>query len=149
MFGKVRAWLRGDELVGITLTGLTSCLVSPISWTHHLYWIVPAALVLVDVAAGTSVDGASWSVVGGRPRATALLAGGGALAVMTVFGLSLVWFEAGFNGTLYGSGPFVVLVTGLYALAMLALLVALPTRDRAVEPALSPPRPVRATARQG
>jgi alpha-1,2-mannosyltransferase len=121
------AWRAGDELVGLTLTGLTSCLVSPISWTHHLYWVVPAVLVLVDVAAGTPVDRAPWGL-GRRPRAGRALAAGGALAVSLIFGLSLVWFFAGFNGVLYWHGTFEALVSSAYALTMLVLLVLLPAR---------------------
>jgi alpha-1,2-mannosyltransferase len=143
-----QAFRRGDELVGVTLTGLTSCLVSPISWTHHLYWIVPAALVLIDVAAGTRVDGASWSLVHGRPRPTKLLAGGAALTVMAVFGLSLVWLMADFDGTSHGTGPVVAFVTSLYALVMLALLVLLPARHLTGEPALSPPHQGREVVRR-
>jgi alpha-1,2-mannosyltransferase len=130
-----QAWRRGDELVGITLTGLTSCLISPISWTHHLYWIVPAALVLIDVAAGTRVDGASWALLHGRPRATTLAAGAGALTVIGVFGLSVVWLMADFDGTLHGTGPVVAVVTSLYVLVMLVLLVLLPARDLSGPPA--------------
>lgn len=58
VIGITRAVLlnrRGDDLAGITVTGLTACLISPISWLHHLYWVVPAVVVLVDVAAGTPV----------------------------------------------------------------------------------------------
>jgi len=117
------------------LTGLTSCLISPISWTHHLYWIVPAALVLIDVAAGTRVDGASWALLHGRPRATTLAAGAGALTVMGVFGLSVVWLMADFDGTLHGTGPVVAVVTSLYVLVMLVLLVLLPARDLSGPPA--------------
>jgi alpha-1,2-mannosyltransferase len=53
MWRAVRAYRRGDDLVAVTLVGLTSCLVSPITWTHHLYWVVPALVVLLDVAAGS------------------------------------------------------------------------------------------------
>src|SRR3954468_10268687 len=57
---------RGDDLAGVTVIGLTACLISPISWVHHLYWVVPAVVVLVDVAAGTPVA-AGWARA--RPRA--------------------------------------------------------------------------------
>jgi alpha-1,2-mannosyltransferase len=131
--GMVRArqaWRRGDELVGITLTGLTSCLVSPISWTHHLYWIVPAALVLVDIAAGAGVAESAWSRLRDRPRAVMALAGGLALIVMAVFGLSVVWLLAHFDGSFPRHGVLMALGTSAYALTMLALLVLLPARGR-------------------
>jgi alpha-1,2-mannosyltransferase len=43
---------RGDELGGLALTGLTAGLISPITWVHHMYWFVPAIVVLALAAAG-------------------------------------------------------------------------------------------------
>ncbi len=40
----------GDELAAFTLVGLTSNVVSPISWTHHLVWVIPAIILLGDLA---------------------------------------------------------------------------------------------------
>jgi Glycosyltransferase family 87 len=37
---------RGDWLEAAAVTGTTSLLVSPISWTHHWVWIMPALVVL-------------------------------------------------------------------------------------------------------
>jgi Glycosyltransferase family 87 len=37
---------REDWLSAVAVTGATSLLVSPISWTHHWVWIVPALAVL-------------------------------------------------------------------------------------------------------
>ena len=39
--------LSGDQLRGIAITGLVGVLVSPISWIHHLVWIIPALGVIV------------------------------------------------------------------------------------------------------
>jgi alpha-1,2-mannosyltransferase len=41
---------RGQELLAVVLCGVTGLLVSPISWTHHWVWVIPA---LVLVTAGT------------------------------------------------------------------------------------------------
>ncbi len=38
---------RGDWLAAATLTGITGLLVSPISWTHHWVWALPALLTLL------------------------------------------------------------------------------------------------------
>jgi alpha-1,2-mannosyltransferase len=38
---------RADWLAGAAVTGTTGLLVSPISWTHHWVWVVPALAVLV------------------------------------------------------------------------------------------------------
>ncbi|RKS80080.1 alpha-1,2-mannosyltransferase [Motilibacter peucedani] len=47
---------RGDWLTAAATTGTTGLLVSPISWTHHWVWVLPALAVLVRdghrVAAG-------------------------------------------------------------------------------------------------
>ncbi|MGI5223688.1 glycosyltransferase 87 family protein [Actinoallomurus sp. CA-142502] len=34
------AWRDGDEIRGIAITGLIAVLVSPVSWIHHLAWLV-------------------------------------------------------------------------------------------------------------
>jgi len=112
----------GDDLVGLTLTGLTACLLSPISWTHHLYWVVPALLVLVDLAAGTATENRR------RPGGTRAAAGIGAGVVFVVFASSVVWYFTTPAGGMRGSGPVALLGADAYTLVMLGLLVALPTR---------------------
>jgi alpha-1,2-mannosyltransferase len=42
---------RRDWLAAAALTGVTSLLVSPISWTHHWVWALPALLTLLTRAA--------------------------------------------------------------------------------------------------
>lgn len=138
-----KAWRRGDELVGITLTGLVSCLVSPISWTHHLVWVVPAILVLIDVAAGTPVSGS------GRPGTRRVVAGAAALAACVVFVFSVVWYFANFDGSMPAHGFGVQLGADAYGLAMLALLGLVPIRalvDRVARPGGSPARVTVGTA---
>src|SRR5262249_32530889 len=43
----VEASAAGDELRAVAITGLVSVLVSPISWIHHLVWVVPAIAVIL------------------------------------------------------------------------------------------------------
>jgi alpha-1,2-mannosyltransferase len=43
-----RAATAGDDLAGVALTGLVGCLVSPITWVHHLVWTLPALWLLFD-----------------------------------------------------------------------------------------------------
>jgi|GEM_PF-367078 len=45
-----RAQRSGAELTGFSIVGLATCLVSPISWVHHLVWVVPALIVVVIAA---------------------------------------------------------------------------------------------------
>jgi hypothetical protein len=37
----------GDWLSAASVTGITGLLVSPVSWTHHWVWVMPALIVLV------------------------------------------------------------------------------------------------------
>jgi alpha-1,2-mannosyltransferase len=37
---------RADPLTGVALTGVVGCLVSPITWVHHLVWVLPALVLL-------------------------------------------------------------------------------------------------------
>ena len=56
VLGVVRAWrahLAHDWVAAATIVGLTTLLVSPVSWVHHAVWLVPAIGVLV--ADGRSV----------------------------------------------------------------------------------------------
>lgn len=41
------ALARRDRLGAITLTGLAGALISPVSWTHHFVWVIPAAVIVV------------------------------------------------------------------------------------------------------
>ena len=41
-----RATAVGDDETGMALTGLAACLVSPVTWVHHLVWAVPAVALL-------------------------------------------------------------------------------------------------------
>jgi alpha-1,2-mannosyltransferase len=53
VFGLRRAAVasrRGQESLGIALAALVGVLVSPVSWIHHLVWIVPVLAVLVGDA---------------------------------------------------------------------------------------------------
>jgi len=43
-----RAYVAGDVLAALAITGLIGCLCSPISWFHHFVWVLPALGVLVD-----------------------------------------------------------------------------------------------------
>ncbi|MGS2614625.1 glycosyltransferase family 87 protein [Micromonospora sp. LZ34] len=38
----------GDEATGLALTGAAMCLVSPVTWVHHLVWLLPGLILLVD-----------------------------------------------------------------------------------------------------
>ena len=117
----VRLSRRGDDLAGVTVTGLTACLISPISWVHHLYWVLPAVVVLVDIAAGTPV---AATRAGRRPEAVRWAAAAAALVVTGAFACSLIWFF-----TLARPSPWTVAGENAYVFLMLGLVAALPARE--------------------
>jgi hypothetical protein len=46
---------RGEWLTAAAVTGVTSLLVSPVSWTHHWVWVMPALIVLARGRPGDRV----------------------------------------------------------------------------------------------
>jgi alpha-1,2-mannosyltransferase len=43
---------RADEVTGFAVTGVVACLISPVTWVHHLVWLLPALFLL----AGDALD---------------------------------------------------------------------------------------------
>lgn len=117
-----RAVACHDELTGFALTGIVGCLISPITWVHHLVWVGPAIVLLLDnaMAAGPS-----------RRRR-------GLLAFMIVSYVllcsRLVW-----SFTTEFEHPVGWFLSNAYVWISIALLVALPIRPRPV-PARPPRR---------
>ncbi|MFJ5841478.1 glycosyltransferase family 87 protein [Streptomyces shenzhenensis] len=122
-----RAVAAGDWTAAFALTGLVACLVSPITWVHHLVWLLPSFAVLVRT---------------GHPRIA------GALYAVLCTSVVWLWFEdaSGVDGFL-GSNAYTWITLGL----LLGLPVGQPraprwnlTRSaRATAPALSPATPAR------
>ncbi|MGI5441472.1 glycosyltransferase family 87 protein [Streptomyces shenzhenensis] len=120
-----RAVAAGDWTAAFALTGLVACLVSPITWVHHLVWLLPSFAVLVRT---------------GHPRIA------GALYAVLCTSVVWLWFEdaSGVDGFL-GSNAYTWITLGL----LLGLPVGQPraprwnlTRSaRATAPALSPAMP--------
>ncbi len=112
-----RALRAGDWQAAFALTGLVACLVSPITWVHHLVWLLPSFAVLMH----------------GRRLRTA-----GALYVVLCSSVVWLWFDdaSGIDGFL-GSNTYVWITLGL--------LLGLPVgQSRVRRPPLS--RSARATA---
>jgi alpha-1,2-mannosyltransferase len=150
LWRAVRAARAGDELVGVTVTGLVAVLISPISWVHHLYWVVPAVVVLIDVAAGTRLHRTAPAWLQERPRTVATAAATGAVVVTAVFVSSLIWYFQG--ATEHHEALPLVLGNNAYVLLAVLLVAALPIRAqdaiapgvtaaRAAERTTAPPRP--------
>ncbi|MFI6079828.1 glycosyltransferase 87 family protein [Streptomyces sp. NPDC051217] len=98
----------GDVRGGIALTGAAACLVSPVTWVHHLVWLLPALAVLADRALEPPRRG--------RPLIVAV-------AVYLILCSYVVWlwrYDASGVGGFIGSNTFVW--------TELVLLLALPLR---------------------
>ncbi|MEU7059212.1 glycosyltransferase 87 family protein [Streptomyces sp. NPDC046197] len=112
----------GDWLAAFALTGAAACLVSPITWVHHLVWLLPSLAVLLRA---------------GRRRV--------AFAVYAVLCTSVVWLwfhdASGIDGFL-GSNAYTWITLGL----LLRLPVGqsretLPPLNRSVSSTAPAPRP--------
>ncbi|MFE3035101.1 glycosyltransferase 87 family protein [Streptomyces canus] len=120
-----RAVAAGDWAAAFALTGLTACLVSPITWVHHLVWLLPSFAVLVRT---------------GHPRIA------GALYAVLCTSVVWLWFDdaSGIDGFL-GSNLYTWITLGLLLrLPVGQPSVARPNRARnasAIEPAPSPAAP--------
>ncbi|MEU5939181.1 glycosyltransferase 87 family protein [Micromonospora sp. NPDC047548] len=126
----------GDHATGLALTGALMCLVSPVTWVHHLVWLIPALILLVDNAVAAPAGGL---------RRRALLA-----FAVVAYGLlisRIVWaWEKDFTGV----GGF--LGSNTYVWISLALLVLLPIRRWAVPATAGPagrPGPAGSTVEPG
>lgn len=111
-----RAALAGDWTAAFALTGAAACLVSPITWVHHLVWLLPSFAVLL--------------------RAGHRLVAGALYAVLCT---SVVWLWSDDASGLDG-----FLGSNLYTWITLGLLLGLPTgQPRAARPL---PRPLARSA---
>ncbi|HEY8533710.1 MAG TPA: glycosyltransferase 87 family protein [Micromonospora sp.] len=116
LWRAMRAARAGDEVAGLALTGLVGALVSPITWTHHVYWFVPALVVVVD-AALTATN---------RHRRGGLLAFGALVYAALAYGV-VSFYDWGAAAVPTDSvGEFVA--RNAYVLLALATLVVLPIR---------------------
>ncbi|KXK60502.1 hypothetical protein AWW66_18470 [Micromonospora rosaria] len=166
----------GDELTAFTLVGLTANVISPISWTHHLVWVIPAIIVLADAAVrrreasrGLAQRATPPSSYGGLPGVnglrppiwypalTGLRHGVAAVVLYLLFLVSPIWpYEHQLpEVSHYQDGLFGALMENSLALALIVLVAALPWRpgaepafytDRAGRPALTTAR--RSTVRR-
>lgn len=41
---SVHWWRRGEKVFAFGLVGMTTCLVAPLSWTHHHVWVLPLGI---------------------------------------------------------------------------------------------------------
>lgn len=102
---SVVAYRRAGEPLGLCAAGVTSLLVSPISWSHHWVWCVPIAVIVAAAlvarsraawfaAAGYALTFATytfWSYASNRQQNLHMSVGGQLLSVPYVaFGLAFL-----------------------------------------------------------
>jgi alpha-1,2-mannosyltransferase len=125
--GVLAVWVRrshraaavGDEPAGLALTGVVSCLISPVTWVHHLVWLIAAFLLLVE--RGTLAAGRRrWLLWGIAATGYAILCS------------RLVWQ---FDDRFYSFWDY--LGSNAYVFVALALLVAVPIRARSADDAVA------------
>ncbi|WP_328766161.1 glycosyltransferase 87 family protein [Streptomyces sp. NBC_00286] len=96
--------IAADDLMGaFALTGLVACLVSPITWVHHLVWLLPSFAILVEEGL----------------RRRRLLWAAGVSYVLLCSSVVWLWFDD-------ASGVDGFLGSNLYVWITLGLLFALP-----------------------
>ncbi|MPZ28057.1 MAG: DUF2029 domain-containing protein [Micromonosporaceae bacterium] len=137
----VAAHKDGDELAAFTLVGLTATVISPISWTHHLVFVIPAVVILGDAALRRH---AASSGPGLAPTLAGLRHGTAAVAVYALFVVSPLWwvYHRLPEGSHYDSGLPGMLAENSLALGVILLVALMPWRPGA-EPAPALFTPIR------
>jgi hypothetical protein len=131
----VSAHQEGDELAAFTLVGLTATVISPISWTHHLVFVVPAVVILGDAALRRHAASRGLG-----PTLAGLRYGTAAVATYALFVISPIWwvYHRLPEGSHYDSGMWGVLAENSLALGVILLVALMPWRPGAepVSPSL-------------
>ena len=123
LWRAARAATAGDEVAGLTLAGLTGALVSPVTWGHHIFWFIPAIVVLVGAGLGPPED---------RRVRPGLLAYAALIWVTATVSVISLWeFNLGRPGGPVGFG-----LSNWFGWLMLSLLFLLP-----IQPSPAPQDP--------
>jgi hypothetical protein len=126
---------EGDELAAFTLVGITAIIISPISWTHHLVFVFPALLVMMDAALRRRAAGRGLPAGSAVGSVTAWLRSGSAVvATYALFMIAPLWWvrnRLDEGGSHYDSGLWGVLLENSLALGLILLLALMPWRPGA------------------
>jgi alpha-1,2-mannosyltransferase len=125
----ISAHRDGDELAAFTLVGLTAVVISPISWTHHLVFVVPAVVILADLALRRR---AAAAALGQRSALTGLRYSSAAVGTYLLFLMAPIWWVHHRlpEGSHYDSGLWGVLAENSLALGVILLVAAMPWRPQ-------------------
>lgn len=126
------AHAEGDELAAFTIIGLTANAICPISWTHHLVFLVPALVILIDVALRRRRAMRGFNI-GRFPALAGLRHAAAALGVYLLVVISPMWrYEHRLpKVSHYADGLYGALMENSLALAVIVLVVLLPWRQGA------------------
>jgi hypothetical protein len=126
------AHAEGDELAAFTIVGLTANAICPISWTHHLVFLVPALVILVDTALRRRRAVRGFNI-GRFPALAGLRHAAAALGVYLLLVISPMWrYEHRLpHVSHYADGRYGALMENSLALAVIVLVVLLPWRQGA------------------
>jgi alpha-1,2-mannosyltransferase len=126
------AHAEGDELAAFTLVGLTANVICPISWTHHLVFLVPALVILVDSALRRRRAVRGFNI-GRFPALAGLRHATAALGLYLLIVVSPIWrYEHKLPAiSHYADGRFGALMENSIALALILIVVLLPWRQGA------------------
>jgi len=124
-------WLRvrrpaggADHVAGFAITGAVACLISPVTWVHHLVWLLPALFLLLDVALAAA----------GPVRRRRLI---GFACVYVLLSSSVVWlWWAGGRGWLAAVG------SNAYVWITIGVLLAVPFRPGHPDETAAVPAPL-------
>jgi alpha-1,2-mannosyltransferase len=126
------AHAEGDELAAFTLVGLTANVICPISWTHHMVFLVPALVILVDSAIRRRRAVRGFNI-GRFPALAGLRHATAAVGLYLLIVVSPWWRYEHKLPTVshYADGRFGALMENSLALALIVLVVLLPWRQGA------------------
>jgi alpha-1,2-mannosyltransferase len=139
---------EADELTAFTIVGLTANVISPISWSHHLLWVIPAIIALLDQALRRRTASRGIAARGGMnglrepiwfPALTGVRHATAAVALYVLFLVSPIWpYEHQLPAVSHwADGVTGVLWENSFAIALILMVAMLPFRPGA-EPAFGP-----------
>jgi alpha-1,2-mannosyltransferase len=110
-----RAAVAGDDLTGFALTGVAACLLGPITWVHHLIWLIVALALIAEAALGRRPPARRRWLIGVWTAYAVLCSG-------------VIWLWLTPPGVPSPTGPLAAIGANAYVWVSIALLALLPVR---------------------
>ena len=74
LYAAVLAHRNGQELLALSITGMTSCAVSPVAWGHHWVWFVPLLAIGINLVLRQDLSTRNRALAGAGVTALVLTA---------------------------------------------------------------------------